>query len=273
MGVQKSSADDAHPRPLREREIRALLTTRDLGRALFLYETLSSTNDEAARLAQAGGSHGTTIIADTQTAGRGRRGRTWISPPGVNLYLSVLLRLTLPASRAPELALIAAVAACETAREAGVAATLKWPNDVLVHGKKLSGILCEMAASGGNVAHAVIGFGMNVNVTETAFPSDLHATSLTLETGHPHDRMRIAAQFLHRFESWLDLHAASGFAPIRDRWCTLASTLGSEVTVRDGDRVVAGRAIDLAADGALIVETAPGLRERVSAGDVVEARR
>ncbi|HVI75223.1 MAG TPA: biotin--[acetyl-CoA-carboxylase] ligase [Anaeromyxobacteraceae bacterium] len=258
------------PDRLGELEVRPLLNTHDVGQALHWYEEVGSTNDVAKELADEGALHGEVVIAERQSAGRGRRGRSWSSPPRKNLYLSVVLRPDLPPARAPEVTLLAAVAVCQAVRRAGVAsAAIKWPNDVLASGRKLAGVLTEMAAEVERVQWLVVGIGVNVNAAADDFPDELRelATSLLIERGHPVPRALFAAALLTALEEWLDRHAAEGFAPVRAAWREMSDTLGREVRVRVGSADLVGLAEDVDETGALLVRTASGL-ERVVAGDV-----
>ena len=258
------------PDRLGELEVRPLLNTHDVGQALHWYEEVGSTNDVAKELADEGALHGEVVIAERQSAGRGRRGRSWSSPPRKNLYLSVVLRPDLPPARAPEVTLLAAVAVCQAVRRAGVAsAAIKWPNDVLASGRKLAGVLTEMAAEVERVQWLVVGIGVNVNAAADDFPDELRelATSLLIERGDPVPRALFAAALLTALEEWLDRHAVEGFAPVRAAWREMSDTLGREVRVRVGSADLVGLAEDVDETGALLVRTASGL-ERVVAGDV-----
>jgi BirA family biotin operon repressor/biotin-[acetyl-CoA-carboxylase] ligase len=257
------------PDRLGELELRPLLNTHDLGQALHWYEEVGSTNDVAKELAEEGALHGEVVVAERQMAGRGRRGRSWSSPPRRNLYLSVILRPELPPARAPEVTLLASVAVCQAVRQAGVAAAIKWPNDVLVSGRKLAGVLTEMAAEVERVQWLVVGIGVNVNAERDDFPEELRelATSLRLERGQPVPRVLFAAALLTALEEWLDRHADEGFAPVRAAWREMSDTLGREVRVRSGGADLVGVAEDVDESGALLVRTAEGL-ERVVSGDV-----
>ena len=250
-------------------EIGPLLNTHDLGQVLHCAEEMPSTNDRARELADEGAAHGEVVIAESQTAGRGRRGRTWASPPGRNLYLSVVLRPALPPQRAPELTLVASVAACEACRKAGVDAGIKWPNDLLVGGRKVAGILTELSAEPDQVHWVVVGIGVNLNAGPDDLPPELReiATSLSVERGQPVPRALFAAALLSELEQWLDLHAAEGFAPVREAWRERSVTLGREVRVEVDGREVAGTAEDVDEAGALLVRTRAGL-VRVVSGDV-----
>ena len=250
-------------------EIGPLLNTHDLGQTLHCSPELPSTNDRARELADDGAAHGEVVIAESQTAGRGRRGRSWSSPAGRNLYLSVILRPSLPPQRAPELTLVASVAACEACRKSGVDAGIKWPNDLLVGGRKVAGILTELSAEADAVHWVVLGLGVNLNAGPEDFPEDLRAvaTSLAIERGQPVPRALFAAALLSELEQWLDLHAAEGFEPIRSAWRDRSVTLGREVRVDGDGGEIAGIAEDIDASGALLVRGSAGL-SRVVAGDV-----
>ena len=253
-----------------------LLTTNDLGRKLHFHDSLPSTNDEAQRLADEGVPHGELVIAEDQTGGRGRRGRAWVSTPGKSLLFSLVLRPQLPPQRAPELTLVAAVAVCEAARELGVPdATIKWPNDVEVHGQKLAGLLLELRAQGDLVEHVILGVGVNVNQEESDFPPELRvrATSLREARGEALSRGLFCARLLGRLEDWLGMHEALGLEPVLERWRQLSGTLGRNVRVELGDGVrIEGEATDLDETGALLVRVASGAVHRIVAGDVLHLR-
>ncbi len=250
-------------------EIRPLLNTHDIGQVVHWSEELGSTNDRAKELAEEGAEHGEVVVAETQTAGRGRRGRSWASPGRKNLTFSVVLRPDLPPARAPELTLVASVAVCEALRQAGVDARIKWPNDVLASGRKIAGILTELAADPDRVQWVVLGVGVNVNARAEDFPADVRgeATSILLERGQAAPRALFAAACFTALEDWLDRHAEDGFAAIRDEWKRRSATLGREVSVKVDAREIVGVAEDLDAGGALLVRTETGL-ERILSGEV-----
>ncbi|WP_225409609.1 biotin--[acetyl-CoA-carboxylase] ligase [Stigmatella hybrida] len=255
-------------------ELNPLLTTRELGRTLHCHGTLASTNELAFRLAHEGAEHGEVVVAEQQTAGKGRRGRAWVSPPGLNLYFSAILRPELPPQHAPELTLVAAVALAEALREAGAEAAIKWPNDVQINGRKVAGILTELSAEPERVHFVVLGVGVNLNSQREHFPEELQetATSVALELGRPVPRAAFAAALWLRLEEWLARHQEVGFGPVRQRWKELSCTLGQDVLVRTARLEFQGRAEDVDASGALLVRTAGGVLERVLAGDVEQLR-
>lgn len=254
-------------------ELLPLLATHDLGQVLHCFDELASTNDTAKQLAEEGAAHGEVVIAERQTAGRGRRGRAWISPPGRNLYFSVVLRPDLPPQRAPEITLVASVALCHAVRRAGADAGIKWPNDLVVDDRKLCGILTEMAADPDRVQWVVLGAGVNLNTRPEDFPEELRsiATSVAAERGQPVPRALFAAAAFALLEEWLDRHAEGGFAAVRDEWRVLSDTLGREVRVTAEGREIRGLAEDVDESGALLVRTGGGL-EAVRSGEVMHLR-
>lgn len=254
-------------------ELLPLLATRELGRTVHHYESTESTNRVAFELAQDGAFHGEVVIAEGQTAGKGRRGRSWSSPPGKNLYCSVILRPEIPPARAPELTLVAAVALAETLREAGGDAGIKWPNDVQLGGRKVAGILTELSADVERVQFVVVGLGVNLNATADDFPAELAdvATSLKLARGTEVPRALFTAALLTRLEQWLDTWAEQGFAPVRAAWKKLSTILGHEVLVRSEQKELRGIAEDIDEGGALLLRVGDTV-ERVLAGDVEQVR-
>jgi BirA family transcriptional regulator, biotin operon repressor / biotin---[acetyl-CoA-carboxylase] ligase len=263
----------AVPDRLTALELRPLLNTHDMGNVLLAHEEVASTSDIAKELADGGAEHGTVVIAEAQTAGRGRRGRSWASPARRNLYFSVVLRPDLPPSRAAEVTLVASVAICDALRQAGVEAGIKWPNDLLASGKKIAGILTELAAEPDQVHWLVVGVGVNVNARSEDLPDELRgeATSVLLERGQAAPRALFAAACLTALEEWLDRHSEEGFGPIREAWRERSVTLGREVVVKADGREIVGTAEDIDEAGALLVRTAAGI-ERVLVGDVTLLR-
>ncbi len=249
----------------------SLLETRWLGRSLELHARLASTNTEAMERAAAGAPHGAAVLADEQTAGRGRQGRPWHSPPGANLYLSAVLRPKIRPAEAPTLSLAAAV---------GLAAgltpflpqppLLKWPNDLLVRDRKLSGVLVEMSASATRVNHVVLGLGVNVNLHQ--LPAELAelATSLRLEAGAPVDREEVCASVLNHLEPWIERLVECGPAPILAAWEERSGWLGRRVTVSRPDASFSGVALGLDPSGALRLRLDDGTEKVVVAGDVAD---
>jgi BirA family biotin operon repressor/biotin-[acetyl-CoA-carboxylase] ligase len=254
--------------PLTAPAIAAHLTTAWLGQTLQCFDEVDSTNTLARSLAAVGAPHGTAVIAEAQSKGRGRLGRAWVSPPGKNLYLSVVLRTELPVERLGQINLAAGVAVCEAVRT-WKAAAIKWPNDVLVDGRKIAGILAEMEG-GGPARVVIVGIGVNLNTEWADFPDDLRdkAISLRLATGAPVDRARFTARLLGHLERRYDQLVRDGFAPIASAWRELAPLIGRAIRVQEREGVVEGTVIDLAEDGALRLRLADGREHRIIAGDV-----
>jgi len=255
-------------------ELTPLLSTHHLGQSIHFHDTLPSTNQTAFKLAAEGAEHGEVVITDQQTAGKGRRGRTWVSPKGLNLYFSAILRPELAPQHAPELTLVAAVALAETLRETGADARIKWPNDVQIDGRKVAGILTELSAEPERVHFVVLGVGVNLNAGREDFPPEVAPTAISLSEalGERVNRALFTTHLWGRLEEWLDLHHEVGFDPVRKRWKELSSTLGQEVLVRTDRTELRGVAEDIDEAGALLVRTAEGSLERVLAGDVEQLR-
>jgi BirA family biotin operon repressor/biotin-[acetyl-CoA-carboxylase] ligase len=216
-----------------------------------------STNDEAAALARAGASHGTIVIAERQTAGRGRDGRTWQSPAG-GLYLSAVLRPALGPADVPPLTLAIGVAACDAARDVGAHAELKWPNDLYVGDKKLAGILVEAQSHGTRLEAVIVGIGVNLATTPELAPDARGATAIGKV-----DREHFIARLLARLEHWIDRYVAGGVAAIVPAW---RDRMMHDLVLRAGELVGALAGID--DDGALLVRDDHGRVHRIRSGDV-----
>lgn len=252
--------------------VQPLLTTTSLGRYWVHESELASTNRTAATLADAGAPAGLVVTAEAQRAGRGRQGRVWHSPPGLNLYVSVVLRPAVAVPRVPQIALVTGLALCRALRQAcpGVAVALKWPNDLWVGSRKLAGILCEMDADGRRLRHVVVGVGLNVNLDRADLPPELseRATSLRLETGRAQSRPRLLAAFLNAFEPALDdWFRADDLGPFLEEMDRLSMLRGRRLRIEAGARVVEGLAAGLAADGRLRLRTADGGEVLIHSGD------
>ncbi len=232
------------------------------------HAVLESTNTRAAELARAGAVHGTVVVAESQTAGRGRRGRSFVSPPGTGIYLSVVLRPAIHPSQAFRLTVCGALAVVDACLKEGLAARVKWPNDVYAHGKKLCGVLAEMHADMERIHHAILGIGVNVNTPVAAFGPEVAslASSVAVLLGRPVDRVAFCANLLAALTTWYNA-ALRDFPAVVAAARTHSMTLGTQVAVLDGERRYEGFAEDLDEDGALLVVTPDGTR-RVVAGDV-----
>ncbi|MBU0723568.1 MAG: biotin--[acetyl-CoA-carboxylase] ligase [Alphaproteobacteria bacterium] len=229
--------------------------------------SVGSTNDEAHQLAREGARHLTVVSAAEQSGGRGRRGRAWASPPG-NVYVSMILRPDCAPAQAAQISFLAALAVRDTARSAlgdSSAIKVKWPNDVLVGGSKISGILLETGSVAAEaVDYVVIGIGLNV----LHHPEDSERPSTSLAAqGASFDTSHARATLLERLGYWYHVWHERGFAPVRESWLADAAGKGEEIEVRLPDRVLKGVFADLDEDGALLLETVQG-RQRIAAGDV-----
>lgn len=226
-----------------------------------------STNDEAARLARAGTRHGTVVIAQTQRAGRGREGRVWQSPEGLGLYLSAIVRPPLPLAMVPAMTLAIGVAVCDAARACGAAATLKWPNDVLVRGKKLAGVLVEAQSQGTRLEAVIVGIGVNL---AGALPAEVAGTAITLEeaAGTAIEKKQFEQRLLENVEHWIDRYAATGLESVSAAWQErMAKSLIARACTADST-IVEGEMAGLDGDGALLLRDDAGVMHRVRSGTV-----
>jgi BirA family biotin operon repressor/biotin-[acetyl-CoA-carboxylase] ligase len=255
------------PDDLAPARVAAALTTRRFGRAYQVLATCPSTSDEVARLAREGAAEGLVLVADSQSAGRGRMGRAWHSPPGENLYLSLLLRPSIVAGQVPPVTLLAGGVLASVLAAAGARPQLKWPNDVLLPTaagpRKVAGILTEMATERERVRQVVLGVGLNVHGTH--FPPELaeRATSLRLATGMGFDRGQLLARFLNALEPAYHQFVAEGPATALARWRTHAP-MGGRCRVG----ALEGTALDVDAEGALLVRDDAGTVHRIQSGEV-----
>ena len=252
-------------------EIKNGLRTRFVGKDIVFFEEVDSTNRVAKQLAQKGAAAGAVVVAEAQGKGRGRLERPYFSPAGKGIWFSVILRPHILPQEAPKCTLLAAVAVAMAMKRFGLKAEIKWPNDILHEGKKLTGILTEMSAELDRVNYIVIGTGVNVNMEEEEFPEELRdkATSLSIMKGERLPRVAFFQAVLEALDELCTVLEEDGFAPIVARWREYAVTLGQDVHVigATGRGSFDGRAVDIDEEGALLVETADGVR-RVLAGDV-----
>jgi BirA family biotin operon repressor/biotin-[acetyl-CoA-carboxylase] ligase len=245
--------------------------TRVIGRDLQVFQETTSTNDVIEKLARDGVKEGAVVFAESQTRGRGRLGRKWVSPARKGLWFSVLLRPDLRPQEATRLTVASGTALRRAIHgQTGLAAAIKWPNDILVAGQKVAGILMEMRAEVDHIQYVVLGIGVDVNLAATDFPSELRkvATSLKAELGCPVPRAELAVAILRELDQDYARLADGKFAAIVDEWEQHCATLGREVIIRMGPREVRGRAEALGEDGALLVRTEHGHLEPIVGGDV-----
>ena len=252
--------------------VSARLSPNRLGARIHCLREIGSTNSHARELAERGASEGEIIIAESQTHGRGRLGRRWESPAFVNLYLSVILRPRLAPRQAPQITLTAAVALVEAVGSfLPRPASIKWPNDILVDGKKLAGILTEAACDAERIAYVVLGIGLNVNYQVDAMPDELRqrTTSIAALTGKNVSREAVLARLIQHLDRCYGELEESGFESLRSRWQAYFAWRGRRVQAEVGDQKVIGMAQGIDGEGALIVEDEQGRRRRIVAGDVL----
>jgi len=253
-------------------EIREGLDTRLIGQGpIFHFRETDNTNNQAKALAYEGAPEGALVIAEEQSQGRGRRGRTWFSPAGQGIYATVILRSLIPLSEAPKLTLLTAVAAADALEsQTGLPIRIKWPNDILVNGRKLAGILTEIGTEMDAVDFAVIGLGLNVNIPQASFPSDLRspATSVLIEKGQPFPRIRLLQAWLGALETYYSLFRQGDFDVILSRWKILTDIVGSRIAVDLPGRRYTGEVQEVDENGVLILKEPGGTFQRIFSGDI-----
>ncbi|MDI3481889.1 MAG: BirA family transcriptional regulator [Tepidanaerobacteraceae bacterium] len=240
-----------------------------LGNRIYYFSSIDSTNTQAKKLAQQGAPHGTLVIADEQTGGKGRMGRSWLSPAGEGIWVSVILKPRFMPFDAPKLTILTAVAVVEAIRrETCIPAEIKWPNDILVEGKKVCGILTEMSAELDALNFVVIGIGINVN--SDFFPEEIRdkAISLKMALGETVKRLDIMSCFLERLEYHYNASISQGFESVFEKWRKLCCNLGKPVEIVAGSKVITGIALNIDAQGALMIKKDNGEIEKVLSGDV-----
>ena len=245
--------------------------TRVIGREIQVFEETTSTNDLMARLARAGVKEGVVIFAESQSKGRGRLGRRWISPARKGLWFSVLLRPDIQPQAATQLTIASATALARAITlQTGIVPEIKWPNDILIRGKKIAGILTEMSAELDHLKEVILGIGIDVNQEANEFPAALRktATSIRIESGQMVDRAGLAVAILRELDRDYERIKRGEFDVVAEQWQEHCSTIGSQVSIRVGDRVIRGRAEALDADGALLLRGQHGHLERIIGGDV-----
>jgi len=245
-----------------------------IGREIFIYDTVSSTNTVALKLAE-NTSEGAVVLADSQEKGRGRLGRSWVSPLGVNLYMSVILKPDVKPKDITLITLLSAVA-CTTAlrRTTGLQVTIKWPNDLILYDRKLGGILTEIRTGQKGTLFAVVGIGININTDLHEFPQDIRdiATSIKHETGRIFSREEISAEILNEMDTWYVVLKGRDRDRLLDKWKELSSTLGKQVRISTAHETLTGLAESVDDGGMLIVRLFSGQVKKISSGDLTELR-
>ncbi len=269
MGQELRDRDYA---PLRLEEIQRGLVTERLGKRIHYLPEVDSTDLYAHRLAEKGGLEGEIVIAESQSQGKGRMGRSWVSPPNLNLYLSVILRPKLPPLHAPQITLMSAVALAETVQcFAPFLPEIKWPNDIMVKGKKLAGILTESSCNPDSILFVILGIGVNLNFPQELMPESIResATSIMTLAQKPVDRTAFARQLIQNLDRCYGDLEERGFPSMAERWGGFFRLRGKRVRVEMFDRPILGKAMGIDGDGALILEDENGIRQRIVAGDVI----
>lgn len=256
-------------------EIKAGLGTEILGREVISYAQTGSTNDVALELADNGMQEGTLIIAEFQTGGRGRRKRKWLSPTGTSILASLILRPDIMAHEAQSITLISAAAVAQAIRSiTQLPALIKWPNDVIINDRKVSGILVELRTEGSTVNFVVVGIGVTVNLPVNLFPSEIMdvATSLSHELGHNVSRIALLQEILRQLEQRYVKVKERRIDGIMAEWKALSATIGRQVRVTLPRRIIRGQALDIDAGGALLIRASTGQIQRIAADDTVQIR-
>ncbi len=254
-------------------EIRDGLDTKILGQSEIVhYPNVDSTNNRAKALAIIGADEGTIVVAEEQSAGRGRKGRSWFSATNDSISLSLILRPSIPPGKISQITLLTAVAIAETLLDlTTIDVTIKWPNDILVNGKKLAGILTEMSMEMDAIDFIVIGLGLNANTKKEDFHHEIKdiATSLYIESGILLSRSEIIRNFLKRFETYYLQVQSYGFSSIIKRWKELSNIIGKFVTVDTAGRQIRGIVHDVGEDGVMILKDKDNKKHRILSGDVI----
>ena len=253
--------------------LQQLLTTQEFGRTMHILPSATSTNDIVKDLAQHGAPEGTAVVAEYQTQGRGRHGRSFVSPAGVGIYVSLLVRPQTDTHRLPQLTLAMAVATAEALAEySALPVRLKWPNDVEIYGKKVAGILCEVVLRPVVSPLVIIGIGINVNTALEQFPPELHqhVTSLALAARHSWARLPLLALLMAHLERLYRAFQQGDITSIRQRWLHYGGQMiGCQVRFAPEPSAGVGTVVDLGEDGALLVQDVDGSQHRLVAGEVL----
>ena len=258
------------PDVISKEEIVSMIDTNWAGQEVYYYNITDSTNIRAKQLGDEGAPHGTLVTADQQSAGRGRRGRGWESPPGCSVYMSILLRPDIPPVKAPMLTLVMALSVAGSLKDCtDLDVQIKWPNDIILKGKKLVGILTEMSTEIDYINHVVIGVGINVNMEYLPEGIRDKATSLRLATGHVVRRSELIASTMKQFERYYGLFLESrNLESMREEYNQLLVNRGKEVRILGGKEEYNAVALGINSEGELLVRREDGSEEAVFAGEV-----
>lgn len=259
------------PEQISADEVRLGLTTDFLGQNIHYQDSVESTQKIAKTLSYENAPEGTVVIAEEQLSGRGRMNRVWHSPKYTGVWMSMILRPNIPLQKAPQLTLITAVAVVKAIEEVTkLAPAIKWPNDILLHGKKVTGILTELQAEADQIFAIIIGVGINVNQKLEDYPEDLRniATSLMIESGEKVSRAQIIRSILSNFEKLYLLYLEQGFTPIKLLWESYAISIGKMIVARTINENIRGKALGITEDGVLLIEDETGKIHHVYSADI-----
>ncbi len=263
------------PKLINEQSLVAKLNTRQFGRQLTLKQTVDSTQNIVRQLAEEGAPQGTLVIAEQQVNGRGRMGRSWISPAGKGIWMSLLLRPDLPVQFAPQLTLMTAAALCRSLmRQTGLDIGIKWPNDLLVDGKKISGILLESTAEDTKLKYVIAGIGISVNLAEKDYSADVlqKAVSLRMAGGKIFDREQLIADFLLEWEVLYEMYLQQGFEAIIPIWESYSVSLGKLAEITTSQEVLTGTPIALEQSGAIRIKLSDGSEKSIFSAEMGEPK-
>ena len=246
-----------------------------IGRKILFLDDIGSTNTYAMGLAEKGYPDGSVIISNCQTGGKGRLGRSWFSPPDKNLYMSIILKPSIPPMDAPIITLMSAVACISAIKNFLPSASIKWPNDLMISEKKFGGILTEIKADMDSIFYAVVGIGINVNIEAEEMPDEIreYATSIKIETGKKQARNKIAIDILKEMDKWYSIFSNNGKRLISEEWLRLSSTIGRAVKAVIGENIFQGTAQGIDENGMLILRLSDNSIKKISAGDVTHIRQ
>jgi BirA family biotin operon repressor/biotin-[acetyl-CoA-carboxylase] ligase len=260
------------PSTIKPEKLQQSLETKIFGKRILIKTEVNSTNELASQLASKGAAEGTVVLALTQSAGRGRLSRSWISPSG-GLWLSVILRPKIKAIEASKLTFIASLSVAEVLREQyRLNAETKWPNDVLVNGKKICGVLAKMITTGESVEGVILGIGLNANFPASILPKLVRtdATSIESELGKEIILQELFAALMKKLEETYKVLLKEGSQPVLSRWKTCSGFLGKKLVVTESFETFRGTALDVDGDGALILVLDDGTKKRIYAGDIMK---
>jgi BirA family transcriptional regulator, biotin operon repressor / biotin---[acetyl-CoA-carboxylase] ligase len=260
-----SSTSDVVPE-----EITADLRTSLIGKSVLVYKEVTSTQDLADKLARSGAAEGTVVVAQKQMNGRGRKGRPWVSASD-GIYISLILRPNLKPVYVVQVPMVIGIALSRAiSKTTGLNTSIKWPNDILIQGKKVAGILTEMNSEMDKVNYIIPGIGINVNNRASGLPDEVRSIATTIrdEFGADISIVRLLRNFLEEMDEWYATFLKQGFPPIAEEWKRLNNTLGSRVKVYDGEIEIFGRAIDIDEEGFLLIQSDAGQTIRILSGDV-----